>query len=47
MSLEGPQNGIVYTLLIAMAIGGFLAMLIIPPMLNKIDRTGKVGFFGF
>ncbi len=37
----------VLVILIVMAIGSIGAFFIMPPLLEKIDRTGKVGLFGF
>lgn len=45
--LQGPQSGIVYTLLGIMAVGSLIALFVVPPFLDRIDRTGKVGILGF
>ncbi len=37
----------VLVILAVMAIGSIGGLLIMPPLLDKIDRNGKVGFFGF
>jgi hypothetical protein len=37
----------VLVILIVMAIGSIGAFFIMPPLLDKIDRTGKVGILGF
>jgi hypothetical protein len=34
-------------ILIVTAVGSVGAFFILPPMLDRIDRTGKVGIFGF
>ena len=37
---------VVLVLLIVMLVGSIGAMLIVPPFLNKIERTGRVNFYG-
>ncbi len=37
---------VVLVLLIVMLIGSIVSMLVIPPFLFKIERTGRVDFFG-
>ena len=37
---------VVLVLLIVMLIGSIIAMLVIPPFLFKIERTGRVNFYG-
>ena len=36
----------VLVLLVIMLIGSVLCMIVIPPFLFKIERTGRVNFFG-
>jgi hypothetical protein len=37
----------VLLILIVTAAGSVGAFFIMPPLLDRIDRTGKIGFFGF
>jgi hypothetical protein len=37
----------VLLILIVMAVGSIAAFFIMPPLLDKLDRVGKIGFFGF
>jgi hypothetical protein len=37
----------VLVILIVMGVGSLAAFFIMPPLLDKIDRVGKIGFFGF
>ncbi len=40
------QTG-VYIVLFVLLIGSIGGLIIAPPLLDKIDRLGKVGMFGF
>jgi hypothetical protein len=44
---ESPTYIPVLAILIITAVGSIAAFFIMPPLLDKIDRTGKVGIFGF
>ncbi len=44
---ESPSFIPVLVILIVMAVGSIGAFFIMPPLLDKIDRTGKVGILGF
>ena len=37
---------VVLVLLIVMLVGSIGAMLVVPPFLHKIERTGRVNFYG-
>lgn len=37
---------VVLVLLIIMLVGSVVAMLVVPPFLFKIERTGRINFFG-
>ena len=37
---------VVLVLLVVMLIGSIVCMVVIPPFLFKIERTGRVNFFG-
>ncbi len=37
---------VVLVLLVIMLVGSVAAMIIVPPFLFKIERTGRVNFFG-
>jgi len=42
---ETPVN-VVLVLLVLMLVGSVIATIVIPPFLHKIDRTGRVDFYG-
>jgi hypothetical protein len=44
---DSPSFIPVLVILIVMAVGSIGAFFIMPPLLDKIDRTGKVGILGF
>jgi hypothetical protein len=46
-TLDSPVYIPVLVILIAMAIGSVGAFFVLPPLLDRIDRVGKVGIFGF
>jgi hypothetical protein len=46
-TLDSPTYIPVLLILIAMAVGSVGAFFILPPLLDRIDRVGKVGIFGF
>lgn len=37
---------VVLALMIVMLVGSMIAMLVVPPFLHKIERTGRVNFYG-
>lgn len=37
---------VVLILMVVMLVGSIISMLVIPPFLFKIERTGRVNFFG-
>ncbi len=37
---------VVLGLLVLMLVGSVIAMLVVPPFLFKIERTGRVNFYG-
>ncbi len=38
---------VVLVLLLIMLVGSVIAMFVVPPFLFKIERTGRVEFYGF
>lgn len=38
---------VVLVLLVIMLVGSVIAMFVVPPFLFKIERTGRVDFYGF
>jgi hypothetical protein len=45
--VDSPAYFLVLFILIAMAAGSVAALFVMPPLLDRIDRVGKVGIFGF
>jgi hypothetical protein len=45
--VDSPAYFLVLFILIAMAAGSVAAFFVMPPLLDRIDRVGKVGIFGF
>jgi hypothetical protein len=44
---DSPSYIPVLVILIVMAVGSVACFFVMPPLLDRIDRTGKVGIFGF
>jgi hypothetical protein len=44
---ESPSYIPVLLILIVMGVGSVAAFFVMPPLLDKIDRVGKIGFLGF
>jgi hypothetical protein len=43
----GVRLDVVLVFLVIMLVGSVIAMFVVPPFLFKIERTGRVDFYGF